>query len=152
MATYKTYKCPYCNSILSSNERSYWNDYEKDIGESIDYCSQCKKPYKTGKEKWHNMSRRKKNIIFLKLSISLILNPVYILIILYLFGALLSLFFPKISEIEKLINSKQVILLYSYLLVFTFSSFFTIKSFLKLINLSENNHASQKPRQSPPRL
>ena len=128
MAVYRTSKCPYCKTTLNYRKRTYWNDYTQDIGDPIAYCPTCKKPYKTGKEKWRKMSNKRKNIIYLKLAISFIVQPFIFLIIIMLLWTVLALIFPKIPNIEEMSSAPKLMLI-GYLILLPITTWLLILSF-----------------------
>jgi hypothetical protein len=128
MAVYRTSKCPYCKTTLQYRKRTYWNDYTQDLGDPIDYCPTCKKPYKTGKERWSKMSNKKKNIIYLKLAISFVVQPFIYLVLIMLLWTVLALIFPKIPNPEEM-DIMPKLMLIGYLVLLPITTWLLIVSF-----------------------
>ena len=137
MAVYRTSKCPYCKTTLQFRKRTYWNDYTQDLGDPIAHCPTCKKPYKTGKERWNKMSSKRKNLIYSKLAVSFIVQPFIIIIILMLIWTVLGLIFPKLSDYEEIIFAPKPLLI-AYLVVLPITALLIILSFKQ--NIKENNN------------
>lgn len=126
MATYKTTKCPYCNIVLESMRRTNWNDFSNDIGLPIEHCPNCNKPYKTGRLLWKNMNKQKKINIHFKFIVSVIVQPIFWSVALYIILFIIGLFSPNISNrIEKTPDSQLFIILYS--ITFVLSTFILTK-------------------------
>lgn len=137
MASYKTYKCPYCKKAIELFKRSYWNDFESDFGDPFCICENCGGKYKTGKNYWNNMSKNKKRIIYLKVITSIIMDSLYVSIFIGLVIKALSYFFPKLLNIDDLFDKNLIIIIIGFLLVFFFTTRSNIKGFKKVISYSE---------------
>ena len=132
MAYYRTSKCPYCKSVINSFERSFWNDFEADFGEPFGICENCGGQFKTGKNYWENMSNGKKKIIYFKLLISILIQPLYILLYIGLATFILSLIFPKVINLNGLEETNPFIISGVLLLIFFFSTRSLINDFKKI--------------------
>ena len=137
MAVYKTYKCPYCKHVLSRNERTYWNHYDKDIGNPIAYCINCYKPYKTGKQWWKDISKGRRSVIFIKVIVTVFMTPLYVSVVLGLIGFLIASLFSKSSEYSDFLSENFIVVILSYALVFIIMLWFNLKWFADAI--SEEN-------------
>lgn len=132
MATYKTTKCPYCKTILTAREITYWNYYTNDVGNPIEHCPGCKKPYRTGKRKWSELSATKKYLVYFKILITIIYQPFIVEIILIGICALITSLLNKF-EIFELIFYNLTTLIVTYFILLILLAIREISFFKKYI-------------------
>ena len=88
MLAYRTTRCPYCGAKIEIMKPYSINDYGNDLGEPYSYCLSCGGKYKTGKQRWSQMSIFRKAKVVLKLIFNIIISSfifgVFLLVFVYL--------------------------------------------------------------------
>ena len=88
MALYITTKCPYCGATLEARRHTGLNDVELDIGNPVEVCGSCGRPYRTGLTYWAVMSPERR----LKVKARLAFGAVMLAVILGVLGILVAAF------------------------------------------------------------
>jgi len=141
MSIYRNSRCPNCGAPLEIMKRTGWNDFESAVGQPINYCPYCNKPYKTRMNYWHNLSQLKKFNIIMKVAftvlyqslaatslvtfiIPLIVSEITNILFSYSFNNQLMNYYK--SNVWVLILVLSLVLIYT--LIFNINKFYELKS------------------------
>ena len=142
MATYVTSKCPYCKQTLKFRKMTYWNDFERNIGNPIAYCPHCQRPYKTGKKWWFEMRKEEKTTIYLKAIVTILYSPFVYFAILGLLFVLVCKIFKWDSAIEYMETPTWIWGIIIFIL-FIYSMWSTLRCLVKLIEDSYDDYENK---------